>query len=370
MSIEYCYYCGKTVLSRGEYEDMCLDCEELEEDLLDCPYKDMTNQIIQGDCLTELKKLLDESIDCIITSPPYYGLRDYGVEGQLGLEKTLEEYLEKMFLITAELKRVLKKTGTIFWNHGDSYGSGSGAGVRGGKQATNRGTQTNKGWQKSGKSPIIGYEKSLLLQNFRLVQRMIDEQQLILRNVLIWHKPNCMPSSVKDRFTVDFEPVFFFSKSKKYWFEQQFESYAESSVGRYKLANSRSGVEDAAKIKGDLSKPRYKRGQGTIASRGDSIDGLVVGGTNPLGRTKRAVWKIPTQPFKEAHFATFPEALIEPMIKAGCPEAGIVLDPFMGSGTVAVVAKKLKRDWLGIELNKSYIDIAEARIKAIPTPLL
>src|SRR3990167_4221203 len=181
------------------------------------------NKIIHGDSMEVLKTLPDESVDCIITSPPYYGLRDYSVDGQIGLEKTLDEYLTKMLAITAELKLVLKKTGTLWWNHGDSYGTGSGAGIRDGKQATNRGTQTNENWQKKGKASIPGYEKSLLLQAHRLVIRMIDEQGWILRNTIIWHKPNCMPSSVKDRFTVDYEPIFFFTKSKKYWFERQFE---------------------------------------------------------------------------------------------------------------------------------------------------
>ena len=114
------------------------------------------NQIIYGDVLVVLKTFHDDSIDCVLTSPPYYGLRDYGVEGQIGLEKTLDEYLEKMLAITAELKRVLKPTGTLWWNHGDSYGTGSGAGIRDGKQATNRGTQTNVGWQKEGKAAVVG----------------------------------------------------------------------------------------------------------------------------------------------------------------------------------------------------------------------
>jgi DNA modification methylase len=161
----------------------------------------------EGDALSVLKTLPDESIDMILTSPPYYGLRDYRVEGQIGLEPTLDEYLYKMLAVTAELKRVLKKTGTMWWNHGDSYGTGSGAGIRNGKQAKNLGTQSNENWQQNGKASIQGYEKSLLLQAHRLAIRMIDEQGWTLRNILIWHKPNVMPSSADDRFTVDIESI-------------------------------------------------------------------------------------------------------------------------------------------------------------------
>ena len=177
------------------------------------------NSILLGDALQELKKIPSETIDTIITSPPYYGLRDYGVDGQIGLEKTLAEYLDKMLVITAELKRVLKKTGTLWLNHGDSYASiGKLCGdftrnepdTTWGRHDKNRGRSRIK----KGEYP----EKCLLMQNERLIMRMIDEQGWILRNRLIWWKPNCMPSSVRDRFTVDYEPLYFLVKSKKYWF--------------------------------------------------------------------------------------------------------------------------------------------------------
>jgi len=158
----------------------------------------------------------------------------------------------------------------------------------------------------------------------------------ILRNTLIWHKPNCMPSSVKDRFTVDFEYVFFFVKNKKYWFERQIEPSEPW--------NSAKGFNVEGQRKRQGSNNTY--GKDLVQS----------------GRNKRAVWKITTKPFKSAHFAVFPEELIETPIKAGCPEKGIVLDPFIGSGTVAVVAQKLNRQWVGIELNSEYIKIAEKRI--------
>lgn len=155
------------------------------------------NKIHRGDVLEVLKTFPNEFVDCIVTSPPYYGLRDYGCDGQIGLEPSLDEYLDKMLAVTTELKRVLKSTGTLWWNHGDSYGTGNGAGVRSGKQATKRGTQTNERWQQHGKAAITGYEKSLLLQAHRLAISMIDQQNWILRNAIIWWKPNCMPASAR-----------------------------------------------------------------------------------------------------------------------------------------------------------------------------
>lgn len=357
------------------------------------------NQILQGDSLEVLKTFDDEIVDCVVTSPPYWGLRDYGVSGQIGLEPTLEDFLVKMLAITKELKRVLKKTGTMWWNHGDSYGTGSGAGIRTGKQATNVGS-TNF-YEDTGKLPIKGYEKSLLLQAHRLAIRMVDEQGWILRNQIIWHKPNVMPSSVTDRFTNDYEPVFFFTKNKNYWFEPQFEPQTDWGER-------------------DRTKGKYKD-----AGLANGLSGII----NSLGRNKRTVWKISTKPYSEAHFATFPSELIETPIKSGCPaqickncgkareliieasggtigkswhdhsndgkagmmqygenslgsgddyqrivkgytdcgcnagwDKGIVLDPFFGSGTTGRVAMDLGRDYVGIELNPDYIKLAEKRL--------
>lgn len=350
------------------------------------------NKILQGSVLDVLKTLPDESVDCIITSPPYYGLRDYGDQtktiwggnpeckhdweykeryvhrgsskntihaainagnlkvewktsdaiclkcgawyGQLGLEPTLTLFIEHMTLVTAELKRVLKKTGTLWWNHGDSYGGTSSKGDY-------RDPKYKNGRNGQAKSVTAGFmEKSLLLQVYRLAIRMTDEQKWILRNQIIWHKPNVMPSSAPDRFCVDFEPILFFTKSKKYWFKLQKEkaTYTDSREGKgrqeYNNRNTKAGV-------------------------------LVNG-----ERVKRTVWRVTTKPFKEAHFATFPQDLIEPMVLAGCPEGGLVLDPFMGAGTTAVVAKKLGRNYLGIELNPQYIEMAEKRISSVQLKML
>lgn len=309
---------------------------------------------IQGSCLEELKKMKDESVDCIITSPPYYGLRDYGVDGQIGLEPSLNEYLEKMLQITAELKRVLKKEGTMWWNHGDSYSRPAG---KGGSGTPDPRYSRGQGYVGNDTSKYYP-EKSLILQAHRLAIRMVDEQGWILRNQIIWHKPNVMPQSVRDRFTVDFEPVFFFSKSKKYWFETQYEPRTVSDEAALKKLKVSKVTK---KIFGTTLQQGANWKQGGLAEYKITHEPYV----NPLGRNKRTVWKIPTKPFKEAHFATFPEALVEPMIKAGCPPNGIVLDPFAGAGTTCLVARKLGRDFIGIELNSQYIEIAKRRLLTI-----
>lgn len=373
-----------------------------------------TNKIYQGDVVETLKTFPDESVDCIITSPPYWGLRDYGAEGQIGLEKTLGEYLEKMLSVTAELKRVLKKEGTMWWDHGDSYGTGSGTGSRAGSKQT-------AGYQEQyekGKPKVSGYEKSLLLQAHRLAIRMIDEQGWILRNQIIWWKPNAMPSSVKDRFTVDYEPMFFFTKSRKYFFEPQYEPMITDDIAPPRGSKGVLGSENLGRRKQDIMPTRNSN---TYTGFNDRYSPPV------LGRNKRCVWKIPTQPYSEAHFATFPKKLVEIPIKAGCPEfictkcgkareavfiptpeyakllgkgwhdhgndaaagatqkggvattaeyrksgytncgcgadftPGVVLDPFFGSGTTGSVARFLGRKWVGIELNPEYIKIAKER---------
>ncbi len=317
--------------------------------------------IYQGNALQILKTLNSESIDCVVTSPPYWALRDYGVEGQLGLEPTFQEYIIKLCNIFDEVKRVLKKSGTCWVNMGDSFGSGKGE----------KGIIT-KAIEK--KKPVEGFQKCLLQIPARFSIEMCN-RSWILRNTLIWHKPNCMPSSVRDRFTVDFEYVFFFVKNKKYWFKKQFEPYDQpiNKVGVNKKLKTKAlntfqnkpTYNDFRKwyeteiISSKFTFNRSRKGQG----EGNSLAiYYAIFGRNDQGRNKRCVWKITTKPFKEAHFAVFPETLVETPIKAGCPMGGIVLDPFCGSGTTCVVAKKLNRNYVGIELNPEYIKMAEKRI--------
>lgn len=342
------------------------------------------NTIVCGDALKELRKLPDECVQCVITSPPYWGLRDYGVDGQIGSEETIEQFLKTMLLITWELRRVLRKDGVMFWDHGDNYAhhpsglSGVGSTLNGGKKTQNMVAKLST--TKKYEYGIIP-EKSLTLQAHRLAIRMVDEQQWILRNILIWHKPNAMPSSVKDRFGVDHEPIFFFSKSKKYHFEQQLEMSSEREWS--KSFNMR--VRDVAR--GKVASKQYKATAEEIQRHRKSQDpSIAAGGSglkghsgnnradgSPIGvpgmRGMRTVWSVPTTPYEDAHFATFPEKLIERMVLAGAPPGGIVLDPFMGAGTTGLVAKKLGRQYLGIELNPEYVAMAERRIGKIPNPL-
>ena len=336
-------------------------------------------------------------------------------------------YMCRLLTITAELKRVLKPTGTLWWNHGDSYSTGD---VRGFMEANDSKRLYSNVKGRLGGGGITGKpKKSMLLQPYRLGVKMIDEQGWILRNQIIWHKPNCMPSSVKDRFTVDFEPILFFTKSKKYWFEQQFEPSKDPEADIKRILHDRQ-KKGAAKM-GNAG------AAGTWARRKNATPEnwrLNVS----QGRSKRTVWKISTKPYPDAHFAVFPPELVEAPIKAGCPlmicrkcvkarekifdrelsfhggsgktgnvpkgtwhgkeqqisgaydirmghkirltekghtdcgcnagwKPGIVLDPFAGSGTTLSVAQQLGRRFVGIELNPEYIKLARQRLQHLKT---
>lgn len=442
------------------------------------------NRIINGSAEEELKKIPDNLVNCIITSPPYWGLRDYEADGQIGLEESLDEYIERLLLITGELKRVLREDGILYWVHGDSYSRSMSA-----------------FWKKvKGKELKTHYQpKCLILQNWRLVLRMIDEQGWILRNVIIWSKPNHMPQSVTDRLTNSYEPVFMFVKNKRYYFDldsirlphkfgarcgtwteyqdhvrgkvneyhksqktkiagmegkgktsypkeraenfgsprarvwrevendeeeiKKLEKQTYGSVGkraklmllkgkttttikrrledvvkylRIKLKESGLNVPKLAQITGlkETTISHYFRadimGQALpdrstwetfkpILGLGEYDDYIkeelrtALPNPHPLGKNPGDVWEISTQPAppeaRGKHFALFPEKLIIPMILAGCPVGGLVLDPFMGAGTTAVVAKKLGRNYLGIEINPEFVEIAEKRLKKIPENL-
>jgi len=503
------------------------------------------NRIIQGDALLVLKQMPSEFVDTIITSPPYWGLRDYGEEtkgvwggdmncehewgpeiprkyhkagetnpgkegytknagawgqssgqfcqrcgawyGQLGLEPTLDLFIEHLLEITKELKRVLKPTGIMFWNQGDCYHShGSIVKTSGGliKKAMERNPAykdaVNMQRGNFGQIP----QKCLALQNYRLVLKMIDEQGWILRNQIIWHKSNHLPSPVKDRFTNAYEPIFMLVKCRKYWFDldavrqpwkqvsldrvQRAVSNHHKYIGKREmcggggLTTPRPNIKHLLKeihpcIFGDMGNvnfnnnpppdiricPKYLQGAGHSNRQGlnrplneetikaykeyqypianyikqhirpehkpildnefgqhkwhhwirTDYSGAVLPGIEDWKKLKAIlrlddtfdkkiqeaqklnipifqsgsnpgdIWKLPTQPFKGAHFSTFPEKLIQPMILAGCPKRGIVLDPFMGSGTTALVALKLGRNFIGIEKNPEYVKIAYERIK-------
>lgn len=320
-----------------------------------------TNYILNGDALAHLKEFESESINMVMTSPPYWALRDYGIKGQIGLEATFEEYINNLCNIFDEIKRVLRKDGTVWINLGDTYwGGGQGGSDYGGKETT---PEAKYGKKAIGKN----YQaKSLVAIPFRFAIEMVN-RGWILRNTIIWHKPNAMPDSTKDRFTVDFEYLFLFSKEKKYYFEQQFEAFVNEKdviyrrrIRQLKVYNVKEPYKNNlpyTKIRGHKVK-----GEDTLLNPQHHGKDIV---DYEEGRNKRTTWIISTEKFAEAHFAVYPEELCETPIKAGCPEGGIVFDPFFGAGTTGVVALKQKKKFIGIELNPEYILIAKARLKPL-----
>lgn len=367
------------------------------------------NTILNGDVLDELKKIPSESVDVVITSPPYWSLRDYECEKQIGNELDFNEYLDKLIIIFNEVYRVLKKEGSCWINIGDTYSKSNKCGVK--------------------KSSVIG-----IPDRFKI--RMIDNGW-ICRNEIIWHKPNAIPSSAKNRFGNDYEKMFFFTKDDLYYFETQYEKAKTTSKHskttkkgetKYKNVEQESSVRQGMnkergnkliKIRNELPTQeefvnflRKKTNIKTLSENSglqktkiehwfrrdkkgfafpsiedwNEIKWLLNDWTQEFnemdyklthyvletddiyknidkGRIKRSVWSINTKPSKEKHFATFPEALIETPIKACCPKKGIVLDIFMGSGTTGIVALKNDKNYIGIELNKEYVEIANKRIK-------
>ena len=311
------------------------------------------NKIYQGDSLEVLKTFPDESIDMCVTSPPYWGLRDYGEEKQIGMEDTPEEFIDNLCDIFDEVYRVLKPEGSCWVNLGDSYVNHKGAYTSRG-QAINK--RTSRDEPKYGKKLCMSShpfykDKSLAMVPSRFAVEMM-RRDWILRNEIIWYKSSCMPASVKDRYTVDFEKLFFFTKKKKYYFKQQLEPL----VTPYELlVKDKRGKGWEGKGAGGSKLVNSVANHGGNKSMGETM--------NPDGRNKRTVWNINPKGFKDAHFAVYPPELIESPIDAGCPDDGVVLDPFMGSGTTAEVAMKQGKNWVGIDLNPEYIKIADKRLK-------
>lgn len=302
------------------------------------------NKIMAGDCLDVLEKLGDGVANCCVTSPPYYGLRDYGVKGQIGLEETPEQYVEKLVVIFREVRRVLKDDGTLWLNLGDSYnGSGQDSGKKLGSKSQSIGRIVGEA-NPTKATRIKGLKPKDLIGIPWMVAFALRADGWWLRQDIIWHKTNPMPESVTDRCTKAHEYIFLLSKSQRY--------YYDAEAIKEKMANSSFSR---------MQYPRYNEN-----SKGATGNYAVVssdyGNKNEENRNKRSVWTVNTKPYKEAHFATYPEKLIVPCIKAGCPEGGVVLDPFIGSGTTGVVARKLNRNYIGIELNTEYVKIAEKRL--------
>ena len=299
----------------------------------------MSVRILHGDCIEVMRGMEPESVHCCVTSPPYWGLRDYGVDGQVGLESTPDEYVAKMVAVFAEVRRVLRVDGTLWLNLGDSYSAkpcADGSDYKDGRQ--NRGKRTSGG-------VVLGLKPKNLVGIPWRVAFALQADGWYLRQDIIWAKPNPMPESVTDRCTKAHEYIFLLSKSARYYYD----------ADAVKEPDSGSDHERAVLVGQDSLEP-----SGGLRSRHSGI--RTKSGRNGLGRNRRSVWSISTQPYPEAHFATFPPKLIEPCILAGCPAGGTVLDPFGGSGTTGEVAAKHGRNAVLVELNEKYIEMARRRI--------
>ena len=332
-----------------------------------------TWKVIAGDTITGMATLPEASVHACITSPPYWGLRDYGHAGQIGLEETPEEHIARLIEVFREVRRVLRDDGTLWVNYGDAYSAGGRGGNPGNNTSTLQGTTESQLQSKKARGsalpaglhagsvaagaqsrawsgPPPGYKPKDLLGLPWMLAFALRADGWYLRQDIIWHKPNPMPESVTDRCTKSHEYVFLLSKNARYYY-------------------------DAAAIAEDAISAGEDRGGGLKYSDRTKDNGI--GGAHNLDkygasgqtRNRRSVWSIATQPFPEAHFATFPEALVDPCIKAGSPVGGLVLDPFSGSGTTGVVALKQGRSYVGCELNPEYVAMSRRRLADV-APLL
>lgn len=297
------------------------------------------NTILEGDALAVLRSLPSRSVQCVITSPPYFGLRDYGVAGQIGLETELEDYLAKMLAVFDEVFRVLKPTGTCWLNIGDSYAGN----VHTGTYGKNRAWVGENGGPTGKRVPHGLKPKDLMLIPFRLALAL-QQAGWWIRQVNIWDKPNCFPESVTDRPTTSHEYVFLLARSERYYYD----AAAIAEPANYPVGSRENAPQGSF---------NGKHGHGAFRAIRDT-------------RNKRSVWTVNTDAFPDAHYAVFPTDLIEPMVLAASRPGDLVLDPFIGSGTTAVVAVQHGRDYLGIELNHEYAEMARRRIAEEGRPVV
>lgn len=332
------------------------------------------NLVMCGDSLQMLREVPDESVNCCVTSPPYYGLRDYGVDGQIGLESTPEQYIERLVAVFREVRRVLRDDGTLWLNLGDSYSGGSGCHAGGSdKQNSNIGATNSFLPNKSG----VGLKPKDLIGIPWMLAFALRADGWYLRQDIIWAKPNPMPESVRDRCTKSHEYIFLLTKSARYWYDADAtkEPIADSTINDsrlfregYETGRPERGFPGGASHGSGLLMP--KRSGNKERKQRPCADVLNIdaqAGSIPLEgltRNKRSVWVITPKPFKGAHFAVFPPEIPRVCISAGCPIGGTVIDPFAGSGTVGMVAEELGRDSILIELNSKYIDIIQQRCKS------
>lgn len=318
-------------------------------------------EILQGDTRAVLKTLAAGSVNTCVTSPPYFGLRDYGVDGQIGLEQTPEAFVAELVGVFREVRRVLRDDGTLWLNLGDSYSrspakGGSGPGGKnenrwgyGAAQSAKTGSSdgaVGRGDRPGSRSGGLG-EKQLLGIPWR-VAFALQADGWYLRQDIIWHKPNPMPESVRDRCTKAHEYIFLLSKNERYFFD--------SEAIKEPLARPEEAKRKTPARFGGADKHAEAGKQSRLHSGNEYV------GTSDGKRNRRDVWTVSLKPFKEAHFATFPPDLIEPCVLAGAPPGGVVLDPFFGAGTTGLVAQKHGRRCIGIELNPAYVEIAKKRL--------
>jgi len=330
-------------------------------------------EMIEGDALASLRTLPDQSVNCIVTSPPYFGLRDYGVEGQMGLEPTPDEFVKALVGVLREARRVLRDDGTLWLNLGDSYAGSWGAQ---GRRETDsyddswHGSQIKNHPKRASNTGTIrqaGLKPKDLIGIPWRVAFALQADGWYLRQDIIWHKPNPMPESVTDRCTKAHEYIFLLSKSPKYFFDHMAirTPLAETSVARLSqptLEQQQGSDRVPGKTNGRMKAVRFGGNKYGDDNREESRTKSGNEWVASTGANKRSVWTVTTKPFKGAHFATFPPDLIEPCVLAGCPEGGTVLDPFFGAGTTGLVARKHGRNCIGIELNPVYYDLATQRL--------
>lgn len=326
----------------------------------------MSVNIRIGDCVDSMREMPDESVNCCVTSPPYFGLRDYGHDGQIGLEATPEAYVARLVEVFREVKRVLRGDGTLWLNLGDSYAGVNGIGRNDAGRNFTGGGGNKLGSGNPGKQGTIARESGLAAKQLIgipwRVAFALQADGWYLRQDIIWSKPNPMPESVTDRCTKSHEYIFMLSKLARYYYDQ--EAIKEPAIYAGLTGQDESGYKDAKKFNGkhtDKQRGHSRRHAG-FNERWDAMPkGEQCGGM----RNKRSVWNVATKPYSGAHFATFPPDLIEPCILAGCPENGVVLDPFGGSGTTGAVSAALGRDFILCELNPAYAELARQRISEV-----
>lgn len=324
-------------------------------------YQDDSITLHHGDSLEVSRTLESGSVDCIVTSPPYYGLRDYGSEGQYGLEESPAAYVETMRALFAELRRVLADDGTLWLNIGDSYSSG-----KGGRQGKS-GQRSDRAYTAEGLGARVDLPSKNLLGIPWRVAFALQDDGWILRNAIVWHKPNAMPESVTDRLSCRYEPFFMFTKSQRYTFDLDpireeliYPDAADGSRvsgGKNKAADLQTG--SAARRTGNAYGGKY-----SAEDKARPADGSRHTGGHAKGKNPGDMWSINTQPFPGAHSAVMPQELARRAIVAGCKPGGTVLDPFSGSGTTGLVAQNNGRRYVGIDLSADYLKLSlETRLQ-------